>query len=320
LASANPIRTGFAVALQQPGLVAAEIAWRWSFGAAVLALAAAAFFGFLEGVVVTDRDLLALGSSSPDLMSAALVHMFEGAGPRMLRALLLLVPAIALLWVAIVSVGRAATLRTLIEDSGQLRWSAIVLLHILRAFLALAAIMAGFGVILFAFRVSTATDADGFAQLNVTVYLLILLFTLPTLILLWSFLNWVLSLAVVFVVRDGTNSSASVACAVRAFRDQQSQFTSATVLFGLLRLLALTVLLMISMTAAGTLSAAGLKATVVVLALVALSYFVIADFLHIARLASYVDICRPASTPGAEGEDANDLLPYPASPVQSPVV
>jgi hypothetical protein len=308
-----------AVALKQPRLVAAEIAWRWSFGAAVLALAAAAFFGFLEGVVVTNRDLLALGSSSPDLMSAALVHMFEGAGPRMLRALLLLVPVIALLWVAIASLGRAATLRTLIEESGQLRWSAIVLLHILRAFLALAAIMAGFGVILFASWVSTAPDADGFAQPNVTVYLLILLFTLPTLILLWSFLNWILSLASIFIVRDGTDWAAGVACAVRAFRDQQSQFTSATVLFGLLRLLALAVLLMISMTAAGTFSAAGFKATLVVLALVAFTYFVLVDSLHIARLAAYVNICRPAATPGAEVEDANDLIPHSPSPVQSPV-
>ena len=279
-----------------------------------LALAAATFAGFLEGVAVTDRDLVALGSSNQDLMSAALAHMFEGAGGRLLRAFVVLLPAIAVLWTIAASVGRAVTLRLLMPATGRLPWFPMFILHFARAALAVTTLLAAFGTLLFAASVSIRPDPDGVARPDPTLYLLILLFVLPVLAIVWSFLNWLLSLAPIFVVRDGASAPAGIASAVGVARESKAVLASTTALFGLLRLVALGVLVFVSLAVAGAFSAAGLKAGTVVLGLLALAYFVVADMLFIARLAAYVEICRPAD---ASLADTSALQPVPIA-LQTP--
>ena len=301
-------------------MLAAEVAWRWSFGTAALALAAGAFFGFLDGVVVTDRDLLALGSSNVNIVSAALSHMFEGAGPRLLQAFAVLVPAVTLLWIGTASVGRAVTLRALIGSEGHLGWRSLVALHVLRALLTLGTMLAALGLIIFAAWISTAPDAEGFARPDVAVYLVILLITLPPLLLLWSFLNWVFSLATIFVLRDDADVFPSLASAVRIIRNNKAKFAATSTAFGVLRLVALIVLLTASMSAASAFSAAGYRAMLMVLVLLALAYFVLADFLYIARLAAYIEICRPPAPPELAIAAPADLLSSPSSPVETAVL
>ena len=313
----NPTRAGLAQALRQPWLVGAEVAWRWSFGAAALLLASAAGFGFLDGVVVTNRDLLALGSGNPDLVSAAVAHMFQGEGPRVLHALALLVPAVAFLWVAVASLGRVATLRTLMGASAPVNWFAIVTLHSMRVVLALAAVFAGLGLIGFASWVSTTPDADGFLRPNIGEYLLILIMTLTALILFWSFLNWLLALAPIFVLRNGIGPIRSLRRSVGAFCDYKSEFLGATALTGILRLLALAILVMVSMTAVGIFSAAGFRATLVVLALVTLGYFAVADFLYISRMAAYVKICQGNPLADTASAAPAALLANPALSIET---
>jgi len=304
------------MAARRPALLAAEVGWRWTFGAVALALAAATFAGFLEGVAVTDRDLLALGSSNQDLMSAALAHMFEGAGGRLLHAFAVLLPALAVLWTIAASVGRTVTLRLMMPASSRLRLLPMFTLHFARAALAITTLLAAFGTLLFAASVSIRPDPDGFARPDPTLYLLILLFVLPVIAVVWSFLNWLLSLAPIFVVRDGASAPASIASAVGVARESKAALAGTTALFGLLRLVALGVLVFVSLMVAGAFSAAGLKATMVVLGLLALAYFVVADMLFIARLAAYVEICRPADTSVA---DFGTSLPVPVTPLQAPV-
>jgi hypothetical protein len=291
------------------------VGWRWTFGAAALALAAATCAGFLDGVAVTDRDLVALGSGNQDLMSAALAHMFEGGGGRLLHAFVLLLPALAVLWTIAASLGRTVTLRMLMPESGGLRWFPIFVLHFTRAALGVATLLAAFGTLLFAVSVSTRPDPDGVVRPDLTLYLLILLFALPVLAMFWSFLNWLLSLAPIFVMRERASTLASIAWAARAARERKAALAGTTALFGLLRLLALGGLLLLSAMVAGAFSAAGLQATAIVLGLLALAYFVVADMLFIARLAAYVEICRPAD---ALVPDSTGPLPVPIVPLQTP--
>lgn len=294
MADANPVRVGIATAFRRPALVAAEVAWRWSFGAAALALAGVALAGFLDGSVVTDRDLLALGSRNPDLMAAAMSHVLEGAGPRLLRAGVLLIPALSLLWIVAASLGRATTLRALIAGVGELRWRSVVALQSSRSLLGLVTITALLGIMFFAAWISISPDAEGLVQPNETLYLLILLFSWPPVIILWNFLNWLLSLALIFAVGDHATASSSVSRAVHLFREQRGRFVGAAALFGVLRVVLAGGVLIASIFVIAALSAAGFWLTMAGLALLTLGYFILVDFLHVARLSATVEICRPA--------------------------
>src|SRR5438309_5994003 len=113
----SPVHEGFRAVLRAPGVVVAEIAWRWCFGTATLALLAVAAVQFLKSVRVSDADVLALRTGIPWLMANALAHILQGSGARLLRAAAILLPGIVLLWTIAAAVGRAATLKGLLPAS-----------------------------------------------------------------------------------------------------------------------------------------------------------------------------------------------------------
>lgn len=265
---------------------------------AAVALAVVAFAGFVDSLLVTDRDLAALGSGNEDLVVWAVAHIFEGAGPGLRRALAALIPAVVLLWIVAASLGRAATLSAVVNGDGRLYWRSILALHVLRAALAAAAIMAILGAMIFAARISAAPDGNGFGR-DAGVYILTLLFAIPPIVLVWRFLNWLLTLAAVFAVQSGASVGEGIARAGRALQEQKGRFLGAAALFGVMRLVALVGLWMASVLALAAFSGAGVEATLAALLVLALAYFVVADFLYIARLAAYVEICRPEPPPRA---------------------
>ena len=312
----NPAFAGLVSAFRQPALVAGEVTWRWSFRLAALALATVAFAGFLDALVVTDRDLLALGSGDEDLVGWALAHIFEGAGPHLLRAVATVVPAVVLLWIVAASWGRAATLSAVAEGSGKLHWRSIFLLHILHAALAVATAAAILGVMIFASRIAIKPDSDGMAQPDPGVYLLILLFVVPPIVLLSRFLNWLLSLAAIWVARDGVGVTSGIAGAVRTLQAEKGRFLGAAALFGVLRWVAIACLFFGLLFALGAFARAGADATLAAIIVLIVIYLLAADFLRIARLLADVEISRPEPPQTLGATPIEPEFPPPNLPLQ----
>jgi hypothetical protein len=310
MARANPAYTGLVSAFRQPALLAGEVTWRWSFRLAALAVAAIAFAGFLDALVVTDRDLLALGSGNEALIEWALAHIFEHAGSHLLRALAAFMPAIVLLWIVAASWGRAATLAAAVEGSGKLYWRSIFLLHVLHAVLAVATATAVVGLMIFASRIAIRPDSDGMARPDPGVYLLILLVALPPIFLLWRFLNWLLSLAAIFAARDGAGVAAAMAASIRTLQQKTGRFLGAAALFGVLRFAVSVGLFVGLLFALGASARAGADATLAALLLMVLFYLLMADFLRVARLLADVEISRPPPPP----EVLSETIQAPEAP------
>src|SRR5205807_2210976 len=135
-----PIRDAFAIVRRASSLWLAEIAWRWGFGAAALALSFLTLWKWLDSLRVSNLDRVLLGSGSPWLMSEAINHIFAGSGALLLRASAVLLPGILVLWTVAAAAGRAATLRTLMPG-GVVRWRLLLGVNFLRAIVALAAIV-----------------------------------------------------------------------------------------------------------------------------------------------------------------------------------
>jgi len=90
----------------------AELAWRWSYGAALLLTAAFAITEYLKSLPVDRFDQMALSGILPPLVVPAIKHIFAGSGPALVRTLFVTVFALALLWWPAATAGRIAILST----------------------------------------------------------------------------------------------------------------------------------------------------------------------------------------------------------------
>lgn len=287
-----------------PLLGLAEIAWRWSFG---LAAAAALLFSlreYLATLPVTAGEMLLLRSRQPGLMLQALARIFQGSGPRAATALIVLTLALGLAWIVLASLGRAAALKTLIEyfrgSPGRGRLTSLLVLNSLRAATFLAATVGVVGALLVA---RTASSPDDPAPGSV-----LLIFWMLTMLvgLAWSLLNWYLSLAAIFVVKDGVSALAALAAAMELCRSRPGSLAAAATWFGV----AHTAMFVVASSAAALPLgfAEVLPAGMVFggLLLVTLLYFAAVDFLYVGRLAAYVFMIEPPAplVPRPQSDDA----------------
>jgi hypothetical protein len=295
--------------------VAAEIAWRWSFGVAAGALVTVAVMRFLNSLTVTDADLLALRSRVPALMADALVHIFQGTGPGMLRLLLILTPAISVLWILAASVGRAATLRVLIQDApasftkrNDLR--SLLGTHLLRVLVTLLALMAMAGSAILAGFAANITEDPSILLFNLVFLGLLFLVSLC-----WSTLSWYLSLAPIFVVRDNRPTFAAVNDAVHLVRRRGGDFSGVSMLYGLVKLFLIGVATVVSLVPLAFIAEWPWQVTTALFVIITLAYFALADLLYLARLASYLAIGELERAPAAE--TVSKPAPVPPVPASS---
>ena len=111
----SPTLEGFRAAFRRPALTLAEISWRWTVGGAATALFAFSLLEYLDTLRVTRGDMLLLRTRQPVLVGQALGHIFRGSLPRVVMAGLVAAVALTCLWIFAASVGRATTVRSLID-------------------------------------------------------------------------------------------------------------------------------------------------------------------------------------------------------------
>src|ERR1700690_3697887 len=110
----SPTLEGFTAIFRRPSFGVAEIAWRWSFGLATSLLLTFSFLEYLDTLPVTRRDLFFLRTGQPVLISQALARILAGSAPRIFLAAIVLLPTLAIAWILLGSLGRAATLDALV--------------------------------------------------------------------------------------------------------------------------------------------------------------------------------------------------------------
>jgi hypothetical protein len=111
----SPTLEGFRASFHRPSLPLAEIAWRWTVGAVGWALALFWLIEYLDTLPVSRGDATLLSTGQPSLVGRALSHIFYGSLNRAVLAGLLAVIALVLFWIVVASIGRAATVRALVD-------------------------------------------------------------------------------------------------------------------------------------------------------------------------------------------------------------
>jgi hypothetical protein len=287
----SPTIEGFRLIFRRPLVGFAELAWRWTFGAAAVAVCGFAFFQYLNTLFVSNADLFFLRTRHPFFVSQALAHILRGSAPRFVITGIVLGIALALAWIVAASFGRAATVRAIaahfatdeteaIAPPVSLR--ALMGLNFLRAAAALAAVVGWFGAFLVAGLAFPGTSPG-------PVLAFLLFWALVALLwLAWSITNWFLSLAAVFVVTRNLDTLDALTGAVDLCRDRLGTVIAISSWFGLAHLGAFIVGSAVSFS---ILVFAGVVPPGFVLlgmALITLIYFFVADYLYTGRLAAYL--------------------------------
>jgi hypothetical protein len=341
MTSWSPTIEGFRSLLRMPAVPLAEVAWRWSFGAAASVLIGLGVFEYLDTLPVSPGDLLMLRTGHPILMANALSHISRGSGLRLSMALALLFSTLAILWILLASIGRAATLGALVSyirerscivrkqlegssrknpttihaaaESSASRFPSLAGLHFLRVALALAACAGCLGALILAGFASSKTSPHP----ALTFFLALILSVLVW--MAWSSISWLLSLASIFVVRQGQDAFGALASSVDLCRDRFGSVAAVGTWVGLGHLV-----LFILATSAGTFPFAfapvlPLPVVLAAVLLLTLVYFAIVDTLYIARMAGYVAILEapPISVASISADAAAVSTQQSAPSVQS---
>jgi hypothetical protein len=271
--AATALRSGFGRVAARPSAFIAEIAWRWTLGAALSVLLLTAIAEYLDSIEVFNG------------------HLFAGAGSHLLRLAAVLLGGIVLLAVFTSAAGRNAALLPLMADSGTAdetapgNFRALLWLSFLRGALLLAAALAVAGAWLIAALVS---GNSGHVVPVPDAFGIWLVFS-PLALLIgaaWAWLYWIVGLAQLPAVAHGFAARDALARAVALIHDQPIDLALIGIVFGVLRLgsLWLALQLAFGLVAMGTASRA---AELGLLVVIAAMYCVFSDYLFISRMSAY---------------------------------
>jgi hypothetical protein len=290
----SPTLEGFRTILRRPSFGFAEISWRWSFSAAAALLITLSFLEYLNTLPVSRADLLLFKTRQPTLVGQAIAHVLRGSGFRMVQASIVLALCLAAGWIVIAALGRGATVKALLEyfreaatsDARAANWKlrSLLGLNFLRAFAHLAAIVGCIS----AFVLGGAASLAGNPAPGATFLVMLTVFLLVW--LAWSVVNWILSLASIFVVVLGADTFGSITAAVNLCRDRTGSIFAAGTWFGLAHIVLFFVAGSIVAVPLGFAAIFPPAVAVGGVVVVALLYFAVADFLYVGRLAAYVAI------------------------------
>jgi hypothetical protein len=127
----------------------------------------------------------------------------------------------------------------------------------------------------------------------------------------WNGLNWLLSLAALFVVADGEDTFGAMRAAVDFCRTRFGPICAVGTWFGLAHLGVFTIATFLAFLALGLIGLLPLAITFMGVLFVTLLYFAVADFLYVGRLAAYVATLELPAVPVAEA--------LPSIPPRSPI-
>ena len=236
---------------------------------------------------MTDAEIRLLHELDPRASSYVLLRVMNAIVPVVLRVFVYTLPALVVLWIAAATFGRAATLRALLgPQCNKVRWSALVGVSVLRVALLFVAILAFVGSSILVGRMFRgAPEYLGAAiLLSLGVNLLV--------VGLWSLLNWFLTLAPIYVLRDGAGTFAAFGASVDLFRDRSGPYMGAAMALGLVRLGLITVASVLSLIPLGMIGNFPMGAVVTAGIALALFYYALTDAVQIWRIAAYVSLAN----------------------------
>ena len=284
----SPLSTGFRSILRRPSVFLIEVAWRWSFGGAAIVLLLSAGSLLLDSVTFTDNDRIAWQSRDFFLISQAALRFLHRLTGRPLVIIAAFVLSTSLLWLVISAIGRALTLKQLVD--GEISFRRVLVRHCYRVCLAWASIGAFIAVTAFCSYIALRERTPDYL-----IYYVLLLPLALIVGIFWSVLNWYLSLGAVCTAIYGTQTTSTGRLTMFFLVGRLGEVTGLTFIFVLFRvavfLLIFVIAILPARIASGEFSRVWATAS-------GLIYLLTAYFLYVCRMASYISLEDFSQLPG----------------------
>jgi hypothetical protein len=282
-----PLRSSLAFIFRRPGVLVAEIAWRWLFGTSALVLAGLAALRLEHAIVIYPEEQEMLASRSLILIAQAILEIAHRARPVAVRLGIVVIPSILLLWIVAATVGRGYVLTRLSsrESSGP-RWLALSILNALRVVTVLLLVVAYLGCSLATSLVSNPYEP------NYTAGVLVFLSLFAIALASWSLVHWIVATACIYAVRQDFGVSKALSATMHLLRENFRELLSISGQNSSVRTVAAIVFTLLALPPLLVYRMPLLFWPIEIV--ITLAYCLVSDTLLLARLAAYVEITERA--------------------------
>ena len=283
---------------RRPSLTALEVLWRWVFGIPTLWLLYRQGMRILDSVPwrLTGLPQLTIGHLLTDPMSGSetLANAIAIFAPPVLETMKWLAPTLLLVWAAVSSVGRTLVLRRMRPDLHS-RPGTFFILQLLRLIpLAGSFVVWWLGLRAIAnFAVMRPIDAG--AEPNMILYFGLAIVLTLALFVLWAAVSWVFSIAPLLAMLRNLNFVQSLRASLN-IGSLRSTMVEINLVMGIVKI-ALLVLAVVFSACPVPFSAQLTDDMLMYWNFgVAVWYFLVSDFFHVTRLASYLHLWQHNAT------------------------
>jgi hypothetical protein len=278
-----PIRSFLASILRQPGILVAEIAWRWLFGISAMALSAIGAVRLEHAIAVYPEEQEMLASRSPILIAQGILEIAHRARPIAVRLAVVVIPTILLLWILAATLGRGYVLTRLSScEPDTPRWLSLAALNCMRVVTVLVLLVAYLGCS-FATSLVINPYAPNYA-LGVLVFLSLFMIALAS----WSLIHWIVSTACIYAARLNLGTVKALCATIQLLRESFSELFSISVQNSSVRTVVAIAFTLMALPPLLVYRVPPLFWTVEIVLLMA--YCVVSDVLLLARLSAYVEV------------------------------
>ncbi|KAA6461767.1 hypothetical protein DYQ86_08890 [Acidobacteria bacterium AB60] len=276
----------------RPSLTVLEVAWRWIFGAPLLAVCWVQARHILAALPTSSAGLDSLDLANPWLSSLKLAAAWDMYRPHMVGVLQWLAPVAAVAWVVLSALGRNLVIMRM-EPRTRFRPLALMVLQ--------AVWLAVLGLTGWAwFRCvgwAAATHIGTGAEPDLVGYSIWIIFFSLGFFTLWALVSWAVAIAPMLVLLEGCGPGAAITRSLRLGKPFTSKLVEINLVMGIVKLALLVVAMVFSSVLIPFSDEIGAGALHLEWVVVSLFYFIASDYFHVVRLKSLLEFWRVFRAP-----------------------
>jgi hypothetical protein len=276
----------------RPSLTAFEVAWRWLFGAPLLAVCWIQAQHILTALPPESTGLNSLDPSNPWITAIKLAAAWDAYRPHVVAVLQWLAPLAAVAWVVLSAIGRNLVIRRM-EPGVPFRPVALMALQ--AAWLAVLALTGWAWFRCVGWAAATRIGAGDEPDL-VGYSIWVIFFTLGF-FTLWALVSWAVTIAPMLVLLEDCGPAAALARSLRLGKPFTSKLVEINLVMGIVKLALLVLAMVFSSVLIPFSQEVGAGALHLQWIVVSLFYFIASDFFQVVRLKGFIEFWRAFRDP-----------------------
>ncbi len=268
----------------RPSLTAFEVAWRWLFGAPLLAVCWIQMRHIFAELPPESTGLNTLDPSNPWVSSIKLAAAWDMYRPHVVSVLQWLAPIVAIAWIVLSALGRNLVLKRM-EPRVPFRPLALIALQAAWLGVLVLTGWAWFRSVGWAAatHIGTGDEPD---LVGYTMWVIILTLGFFT---LWALVSWAVTIAPMLVLLENCSPITALARSLRLGKPFTSKLVEINLVMGIVKLALLVVAMVFSSVLIPFSEEVGAGALHLEWIIVSLFYFIASDYFQVVRLKGFVE-------------------------------